>query len=142
MDWKLRRHPSFGGVPGPVVACVLDGVGIGARDESDAVWLARKPHLDWLERNALVTSLAAHGVAVGMPSDADMGNSEVGHNALGAGRIFDQHGRSHLRRRNLACAHRAGSRIRAADSLRRAPLGRKRPQPHRPPVRDDSPLRR
>jgi 2,3-bisphosphoglycerate-independent phosphoglycerate mutase len=90
MDWKLQRHPSFGGVPGPVVACVLDGVGIGARDESDAVWLARKPHLDWLERNALVTSLAAHGVAVGMPSDADMGNSEVGHNALGAGRIFDQ----------------------------------------------------
>jgi 2,3-bisphosphoglycerate-independent phosphoglycerate mutase len=32
----------------------------------------------------------AHGTAVGLPSDDDMGNSEVGHNALGAGRIFAQ----------------------------------------------------
>ncbi len=90
MDWKLQPHPRFAGVKGPVLACVLDGVGIGAHDESDAVWLARTPNLDWLAGNALVTSLAAHGKAVGMPSDADMGNSEVGHNALGAGRIFDQ----------------------------------------------------
>src|SRR5690606_14440476 len=45
---------------------------------------------DWLRKNALYTTLNAHGVAVGMPSDADMGNSEVGHNALGAGRIYDQ----------------------------------------------------
>jgi 2,3-bisphosphoglycerate-independent phosphoglycerate mutase len=89
-SWTLRRHPAFAGVPGPVVACVLDGVGIGAHDESDAVWLARTPNLDWLARNALASSLCAHGTAVGMPSDDDMGNSEVGHNALGAGRIFDQ----------------------------------------------------
>ena len=90
MDWTLRTHPSFAGVRGPVVACVLDGVGIGAQDESDAVWLARTPNLDRLAAQALSTTLAAHGRAVGMPSDADMGNSEVGHNALGAGRIFDQ----------------------------------------------------
>ena len=90
MDWKLKAHPSGPGVRGPVVACVMDGVGVGAGDESDAVWLARTPHLDWLADNALATTLAAHGVAVGMPSDADMGNSEVGHNALGAGRMFDQ----------------------------------------------------
>jgi len=90
MDWTLHPHPSFPGVAGPVVACVLDGVGIGAQDESDAVWLARTPNLDWLATHALTTNLAAHGVAVGMPSDSDMGNSEVGHNALGAGRIFDQ----------------------------------------------------
>ncbi|NRA09283.1 MAG: 2,3-bisphosphoglycerate-independent phosphoglycerate mutase [Myxococcales bacterium] len=90
MDWTLRPHPSFAGVRGPVVACVLDGVGIGAQDESDAVWLARTPNLDRLAAQALSTTLAAHGRAVGMPSDADMGNSEVGHNALGAGRIFDQ----------------------------------------------------
>jgi 2,3-bisphosphoglycerate-independent phosphoglycerate mutase len=90
MDWKLRAHSSQAAVKGPVVACIMDGVGVGAHDESDAVWLARTPHLDWLAANALATSLAAHGRAVGMPSDADMGNSEVGHNALGCGRIFDQ----------------------------------------------------
>ena len=90
MDWKLKRNASFAGVPGPVVACILDGVGIGRQDESDAVWLARTPHLDWLAENALATALKAHGTAVGMPSDDDMGNSEVGHNALGCGRIFDQ----------------------------------------------------
>src|SRR4030095_15892675 len=88
-SWKLPNHPRFHGVSGPVVACVLDGVGIGAHDESDAVWLARTPNLDWLARHALATSLCAHGTAVGMPSDDDMGNSEVGHNALGAGTIFD-----------------------------------------------------
>ncbi len=52
--------------------------------------MARTPHLDWLAENALATTLRAHGRAVGMPSDADMGNSEVGHNAIGAGRVFDQ----------------------------------------------------
>ena len=73
-----------------MIACVLDGIGLGRQDESDAVWLARTPNLDWLAANALSGSLAAHGTAVGMPSDADMGNSEVGHNAIGAGRVFDQ----------------------------------------------------
>ena len=67
----------------------MDGVGIGRRDEGDAVWLARTPTLDRLALGPH-TSLAAHGRTVGMPSDADMGNSEVGHNALGAGRVFDQ----------------------------------------------------
>src|SRR5262245_58852677 len=90
MDWTLRRHPRFAGVRGPVVVCIMDGVGIGAHDDGDAVYLARTPNLDWLATNALATSLAAHGTAVGMPSDADMGNSEVGHNALGCGRVFDQ----------------------------------------------------
>ncbi len=68
----------------------MDGVGYGQRDESDAVFLARKPTLDFLHQSCPHTALRAHGVAVGMPSDADMGNSEVGHNALGAGRVFDQ----------------------------------------------------
>ena len=86
----LAKHPSFAGVSGPVVVVVMDGVGIGAHDEGDAVWLARTPILDGLAQSALSTSLRAHGTAVGMPSDDDMGNSEVGHNALGAGRIFDQ----------------------------------------------------
>jgi 2,3-bisphosphoglycerate-independent phosphoglycerate mutase len=90
MDWKLEPHPSFGGVEGPVLVCVMDGVGIGRHDDSDAVWLAKTPNLDRLGEVALTTRLSAHGVAVGMPDDTDMGNSEVGHNALGAGRIFDQ----------------------------------------------------
>ena len=89
-DWQLKKLSTFPSVPGPVITCVMDGVGIGKRDESDAVFLARTPNLDWLQANALYTTLNAHGVAVGMPSNADMGNSEVGHNALGAGRIYDQ----------------------------------------------------
>jgi 2,3-bisphosphoglycerate-independent phosphoglycerate mutase len=88
--WQLDRLPSFSGPTGPVITCVMDGVGLGKNDEGDAVHLARKPNLGWLQQHALFTTLRAHGVAVGMPSDADMGNSEVGHNALGAGRIYDQ----------------------------------------------------
>jgi len=68
----------------------MDGVGIGRKDESDAVWLARTPTLDRLAGEVPTGELLAHGKAVGMPSDDDMGNSEVGHNAIGAGRIFDQ----------------------------------------------------
>ena len=89
-DWKLRPHPTFAGVEGPVLVVVMDGVGCGRDDEGNAVWLARTPTLDWLSEHALYTTLAAHGVSVGLPSDDDMGNSEVGHNALGAGRVFDQ----------------------------------------------------
>lgn len=90
MGFELERLRKFPGVAGPVVVCVMDGVGIGRRDISDAVWLARTPTLDRLGRTVPSTTLLAHGRAVGMPSDGDMGNSEVGHNALGAGRIFDQ----------------------------------------------------
>ena len=87
---SLTKHPSFSGVRGPVLVVVMDGVGVGKRDEADAVWLARTPNLDWLAENTPTTTLRAHGTAVGLPSDGDMGNSEVGHNALGAGRVFDQ----------------------------------------------------
>jgi 2,3-bisphosphoglycerate-independent phosphoglycerate mutase len=90
MNLRLRKLDGFSGVQGPVVLCVMDGVGIGAHDEGDAVFLARTPTLDRLSQGRAVTQLLAHGTAVGMPSDSDMGNSEVGHNALGAGRTFDQ----------------------------------------------------
>jgi 2,3-bisphosphoglycerate-independent phosphoglycerate mutase len=76
--------------PGPVVLVIMDGVGIGKHDESDGVYLANTPALDDLFREPLFTRLKAHGKAVGLPSDEDMGNSEVGHNALGAGRVFAQ----------------------------------------------------
>lgn len=75
---------------GPVVLMIMDGVGIGKYAEGDAVRSALKPHLDWLKNNVLACQLKAHGKAVGLPSDADMGNSEVGHNAIGCGRVFDQ----------------------------------------------------
>jgi len=85
----LKQHGRFE-PSGPVVVVILDGVGIGRQDEGDAVFLARTPTMDWLDQNALKTTLLAHGTHVGMPSDADMGNSEVGHNALGAGKIYSQ----------------------------------------------------
>ncbi len=75
---------------GPVVLCILDGVGIGDGAEDDAVSTARTPTLDRLRRTAPHLALRASGTAVGLPSDADIGNSEVGHNAMGAGRVFDQ----------------------------------------------------
>ena len=90
MALKLARHARFPGRPGPLLLCVLDGVGHGAHDEADAVHLARTPTLDRLLALPTALRLAAHGTAVGMPSDADMGNSEVGHNALGCGRVYAQ----------------------------------------------------
>ncbi len=75
---------------GPVVVVVMDGVGLGPDYAGNAVAAAYKPTLDQLMASCPWTRLAAHGTAVGMPSDADMGNSEVGHNAIGAGRVFDQ----------------------------------------------------
>jgi 2,3-bisphosphoglycerate-independent phosphoglycerate mutase len=73
-----------------VVLCILDGVGWGRRDATDAVYAANTPVLDRLWDTHPHTLLRAHGTAVGLPSDADMGNSEVGHNAMGAGRVIEQ----------------------------------------------------
>jgi 2,3-bisphosphoglycerate-independent phosphoglycerate mutase len=72
------------------VLAILDGVGRGAGDEADAVAIAATPTLDRLWVPGVRAELRAHGKAVGLPSDDDMGNSEVGHNALGAGKIYDQ----------------------------------------------------
>jgi 2,3-bisphosphoglycerate-independent phosphoglycerate mutase len=74
----------------PVILCIMDGVGIGDGADDDAVATSRTPNLDRLRATCPNTQLKAHGVAVGLPSDADMGNSEVGHNAMGAGRVFEQ----------------------------------------------------
>jgi 2,3-bisphosphoglycerate-independent phosphoglycerate mutase len=68
----------------------MDGVGRGAGDEADAVSIASTPTLDRLWVPGVRAELRAHGKAVGLPSDDDMGNSEVGHNALGAGKIYAQ----------------------------------------------------
>ncbi len=87
---QLTRLPGYHAFPGSVVLVIMDGVGLGKRDESDGVFLANTPVLDELLAEPLFVTLKAHGKAVGLPSDEDMGNSEVGHNALGAGRVFAQ----------------------------------------------------
>ena len=84
------KRTIFPGPKGPVVLVIMDGVGIGKYPEGDAVRSALKPNFDWLREHALYSELKAHGTAVGLPSDDDMGNSEVGHNAIGCGRVFDQ----------------------------------------------------
>jgi len=90
MSLSLRPHPSFAGRPGPLLLVIADGVGVQPPGPSNAVSLASTPTLDELTASDLSTELAAHGPAVGLPSWDDMGNSEVGHNALGAGRVFAQ----------------------------------------------------
>jgi len=81
-DWKGRR--------GPVVLVIMDGVGYGQYTEGDAVADSKMYHFRALEAANPHTKLKAHGKAVGLPSDEDMGNSEVGHNAIGCGRVFAQ----------------------------------------------------
>ncbi|MBN2415179.1 2,3-bisphosphoglycerate-independent phosphoglycerate mutase [bacterium] len=86
----LKKHDEMIKRPGPLVVVVMDGVGLRKEEEGNAVRQARTPVLDHLFATCPHMSLKAHGTAVGLPSDADMGNSEVGHNAIGAGRVFKQ----------------------------------------------------
>jgi len=74
----------------PIVLIVMDGVGKGDGGSGDAVAVAKTPTLDRLLSTCPHTYLKAHGTAVGLPSDEDMGNSEVGHNALGCGQVYSQ----------------------------------------------------
>ncbi len=86
----LKKNPSWKGRRGPVVLVIMDGVGYGKYEDGDAVKASRMDYLRKLEAESPHTKLKAHGTAVGLPSDADMGNSEVGHNAMGCGRVFAQ----------------------------------------------------
>ena len=86
----LKKLSGFEGIKGPVVTIVMDGVGYSPKEEGNAVAQARKPLLDRLMQKYSHVLLKAHGTAVGMPSDADMGNSEVGHNAIGVGQVYEQ----------------------------------------------------
>ena len=74
----------------PIVLVIMDGVGKGDGGSGDAVAQAKTPTLDELLSTCPHTYLKAHGTAVGLPSDDDMGNSEVGHNALGCGQVYSQ----------------------------------------------------
>ncbi|HTO36312.1 MAG TPA: hypothetical protein VLZ72_08740, partial [Flavobacterium sp.] len=86
----LEKNSAWKGRRGPVVLVIMDGVGYGKHEEGDAVLASRMAHLDNFKKIGFSTKLKAHGTAVGLPSDDDMGNSEVGHNAIGCGRVFAQ----------------------------------------------------
>ena len=90
MTNSLKKLDKFAGVAGPVLTIVMDGVGLAPDNQGNAVSLAYTPTLDSIMDKYPMVSLKAHGTAVGLPSDDDMGNSEVGHNALGSGQVFAQ----------------------------------------------------
>ena len=87
---KLEKLENFEGVAGPVLTVVMDGVGIAPAGPTNAVSRAFTSTLDKLMTTRPMVTLKAHGTAVGLPTDDDMGNSEVGHNALGSGQVFAQ----------------------------------------------------
>lgn len=86
---QLKKSQKFRAVEGPVVTIVMDGVGLSDR-AGNAVAAADTPTLDRLMKTYPTLAIKAHGTAVGLPTDDDMGNSEVGHNAIGSGQVFAQ----------------------------------------------------
>ena len=90
MSKLLKKLENPINVKGPVLTIVMDGVGIAPATEANAVYSAYTPTLDMIMAKYPCVKLKAHGTAVGLPTDDDMGNSEVGHNALGSGQVFAQ----------------------------------------------------
>jgi 2,3-bisphosphoglycerate-independent phosphoglycerate mutase len=95
MNFNLEKLPNYSGVKGPLLLIILDGLGIFKKNADgypgNAIDIAQPKNITkLLENEKIVAYLKAHGTAVGMPSDDDQGNSEVGHNAMGAGRVFSQ----------------------------------------------------
>ena len=75
---------------GPLIHVVLDGWGVGAADETNAVNRANLPVMSRLIRGCPYTQLWTHGKYVGLPNEKDMGGSEVGHMTMGAGMVMEQ----------------------------------------------------
>ncbi len=73
----------------PIVLIIMDGIALGAKNPGNAFEIAKKPHLDFLMQEFPMTTLEASGEAVGLP-EGQMGNSEVGHLNIGAGRTVYQ----------------------------------------------------
>ena len=113
----------------PIVLVIMDGVGRGDGGPGDAVKQANTPTLDKLMATCPMTWLKAHGTAVGLPTDDDMGNSEVGHNALGCGQIYSQGAK--LVQESIEDLGRAD---------RQLPAERQGPALHRPAVRRQRPF--
>lgn len=92
--YQLDNLQAFSGRPGPLLLIIMDGIGIAEKNDGNAVYLANPSTLNRLEKECkkknLFCELKTHGSAVGLLSEKDMGNSEVGHNALGAGKIYKQ----------------------------------------------------
>ena len=103
-NMTLSPSPDFDRRSGPIALIIMDGVGVAPPKEWNAFHCARTPFLDDLlsgkmthlnnshskDVHVITGELDASGKSVGLPSMGDMGNSEVGHNAMGAGRVFDQ----------------------------------------------------
>ena len=87
---ELKKSTKFEGVNGPLLTIVMDGVGLAKDNGANAVATAYTPTLDRIMKEYPTLAIKAHGTAVGLPGDDDMGNSEVGHNALGSGQVFAQ----------------------------------------------------
>ncbi|MFO8018323.1 MAG: 2,3-bisphosphoglycerate-independent phosphoglycerate mutase [Promethearchaeia archaeon] len=91
---ELAKIDEFSRRSGPLVFIIMDGVGLGPQNEYNAYYLADTPYIDKIQQESpqkdLYTELKAHGTAVGLPTDNEMGNSEVGHNAFGSGRMIKQ----------------------------------------------------
>ena len=75
---------------GPLIHVVLDGWGVGAADETNAVNRANLPLMSRLIRGCPYTQLWTHGKYVGLPNEKDLGGSEVGHMTMGAGMVMEQ----------------------------------------------------
>ena len=90
MNQGLRRETETGNRTPKVVLVVMDGVGETPDELGNMVKKATTPTLDELKATCPFRCIKAHGTAVGLPSDDDMGNSEVGHNALGCGQVYSQ----------------------------------------------------
>ena len=90
----LKKLEQFSGRSGPLVLIIMDGIGLGKKDDNNAFYLAKTPFLDKLQAEwpikKLYAELKAHGTSVGLPTDDEMGNSEVGHNAIGGGNVVKQ----------------------------------------------------
>src|SRR3989344_4013711 len=73
-----------------IVMVVMDGWGIGKKDDSNPIYIANPKNIDYIKRHFPAGALQASSIAVGLPWNEE-GNSEVGHLTLGAGRVIYQH---------------------------------------------------
>ena len=74
----------------PVVLAILDGWGIGKLDESNPIYRAEPPTMNFIRANFPAGALQSSGIAIGLPWEEE-GNSEVGHLTIGAGKVLYQH---------------------------------------------------
>jgi len=89
----MTEHTNFTAAQGklrPVLLIIMDGWGLGTGGSEDAIAQAHTPEVDRLWNNYAHTRLFTHGSHVGLPSDKDMGGSEVGHLTMGAGMVLEQ----------------------------------------------------